>query len=272
MLRDLIKITGGIMMLLAISCSSCKTPENEIKRINLTTYTAEDQLQFGNNLTTTLAKYSDEFPILSPTENVEIYGYLRSLYYTLANTNMVENRSLFTWDVTIIADDSREMAFVAPGGQFYIYTGLLKYLKGEHELAIVMAHELYYCDSGLGIEVLQEQFSGEPFLLGDIYLGYDVPEVVDVIEGLRENQYSTTEVMQADVYAFRNICPFTYNAIGLKQFINRALTDGNIDWSEQRPNDENRLMELESSANACSNIEEDPTYADRYFSFTEKLP
>jgi len=272
MFRILWHSLGSLLLLLLISCSACKKPEDDIKHVNLTSYTEEDQLAFGNNLYQILQKYPEDFPILAKIENAEIYGYLNSLYYTLTHTNLIENRSLFNWDVTIIADDSREMAFVAPGGRLYIYTGILKYLKGEHELASLIAHELYYADAGLGIEKLQESFSGDPFLLGDIYLGYDEPKAIDVIESLRDQTYDEATVSDADRFALQNICPFTYNAIGLKQLLERAMSQGGIHWSSTRPVNDSRLQLLNSDAINCSNIEEDPTYAERYFSFTDKLP
>ena len=39
--------------------------------------------------------------------------------------------------------DSKELnAFALPGGYLYIYTGLLKHLKNEAQLAFVLGHEV----------------------------------------------------------------------------------------------------------------------------------
>ena len=45
------------------------------------------------------------------------------------------------WEFVVIADE-QENAFVVPGGKVVVFTGLLKLLETEAELAAVLSHEV----------------------------------------------------------------------------------------------------------------------------------
>jgi metalloendopeptidase OMA1, mitochondrial len=46
------------------------------------------------------------------------------------------------WEFIVVDDPRNVNAMVAPGGKVVVYTGLLKILKSEKELAAVLAHEV----------------------------------------------------------------------------------------------------------------------------------
>jgi predicted Zn-dependent protease len=52
----------------------------------------------------------------------------------------------FSWRIRIIANDSVLNAFCTPGGYIYFYTGILKYLESEDQLAGVMGHEMAHAE------------------------------------------------------------------------------------------------------------------------------
>lgn len=271
-----LKVSLKNLLFIAIPCLflfSCQPDDDKVKRISLDNYTEDDQLQFGDNLYQGLLGYPEEFQILSESEYPDLYDYLNSLYFTLSNTNLVSKREKFNWKVTVVLDDQKKLAFTAPGGRIYIYSGLLKYLSGEHELASIISHEIYYTETGLNIELLQEEFASDPFLLGDIYLGNDVPAVLEVIEKFNKVSYHQDDVEKADEFGILNICPFAYNSKGLHEFIERANQDANpVAWTEVRPIYSNRINTVKELALPCSNIEEDPTFSQRYMENIAKLP
>ena len=47
----------------------------------------------------------------------------------------------------IIEDDDTLNAFAAPGGYIWIYSGLIKYLDHEDDLAGVLGHEIAHADA-----------------------------------------------------------------------------------------------------------------------------
>jgi predicted Zn-dependent protease len=48
----------------------------------------------------------------------------------------------YDWNFYLIDNDNKINAFCLSGGYVFIYSGLLKYIKSEDELAVVMGHEI----------------------------------------------------------------------------------------------------------------------------------
>ena len=263
---------GFLIAFVLFGFSACKKSNpDDIVHINKEDYTAEDQKIFGDNLHEAILS-SDQFNKLDRTSFSEFYNHLETTYQTLSKTTLIENRDLFSWDVTILKDDEQRMAFCAPGGHFYIYTGLLKYIKAEHELVAVMAHEIHYANTGIVMDALKAEFNSDAFLLGDIFLGNEVNEAEDVAYFLANHIYDVADVQAADEFALEIICPFLYNPMGLTNLLERAIQTSNLDWLHRRPGSGNRLNILNKRAIECGNIEEDPTFGERYQSFIQDLP
>jgi len=63
---------------------------------------------------------------------------------TFTKTN--KHKDDFAWQVKIIDDPETLNAFATPGGYIYVYTGLIKFLDTEDQLAGVMGHEIAHAD------------------------------------------------------------------------------------------------------------------------------
>ncbi|WP_162687688.1 M48 family metallopeptidase [Bradymonas sediminis] len=78
-----------------------------------------------------------EFTIL---DNPEIQGYIRELGAKIVRASGNQPRGIsYTFDVI---DGNEINAFTTPGGDIYIYTGLIKAAENEAELIGVIAHEV----------------------------------------------------------------------------------------------------------------------------------
>jgi len=262
-----------LLFALLTTITSCG-PDDEPKVVHIdkAVFSVEDQKAFGNNLQAVFLNSPALFKPLDRTVYTEIYSHFDATFQILTQTINVENRDKFDWELTILEDDDKLMAFSAPGGKFFVYTGLLKYLSGEHELVGVMAHEMYYADSEKAMEILVDEFKSVPFLLGDIFLGNEVEEAKDVAEFMSNFTYSEAEVLLGDKYALDVVCPFQYNPVGLSHFVERSMTTMNIDWINKRSGSDNRLELLNAMQGDCGNIEDDPTFADRYQTMINTLP
>ena len=120
----------------------------------------------------------------------------------------------------IIDDDETLNAFCAPGGYIYVYTGLIKYLDSEDQLAGVMGHEMAHAalrhstrqmTKVYGLSALYAVISGksEPGQLEQIALG------------LISLRFSRDHETEADTWSVKYLCPTDYNAAGAAGFFEK---------------------------------------------------
>lgn len=257
-------------LLLTTSCRN-NTDDDIVVGKDQDEFSAEEQVVIGESLAQNLATRTD-IDLLEEARYPDVYDYLNTIFATLVQTPGIIHRKEFNWRVVIIQDDDRQSAFTGPGGTFYIYTGLLKYLQSEDELLGVMAHELNYLDQGKILEELKAKFGGS--VLADILLSNEVDQLSEMADYLSEIRYSVSEVINADTLAVETLCPFLYDARGLQRIFERATTqttDSQIEWMQVRPGDlKERIRHVVRNARDCGM--NGAHYEDRYFSYIRKLP
>lgn len=262
----MIRLSFILSVLLIVSC---KEPTENIIHLNKESFSPEEEKTIGASLKETILSLPEEFPVLDKSNYQNAYDYVSTLFRMLLNTEDVTLREDYDWDVTIINDDETRTAFITPGGHFFIYTGLLKALNTESELVSVFSHEIYYAEKGYVVKRLKEEYSD----LADILLeNIDPPFLEDLAKDMKYISFSPSEVNKADKFAINLLCPFQYDATGLKSILDIAENSGKkVDWLSIRPGTENRKDEILDMAKSCG--EEESTFEDRYKSFkTGKLP
>lgn len=204
---------------LALFTACNKTPDKVIS-IDPNELTTADQKKIGEVFQIELESQSDKFPILDEVNYPDANAYVSKLFMTMVNTAQVQHRPDYDWSVRILQNDSLRTAFFLPGGHFYIYTGLLKYLDTESELLGVIGHELYYVDSDLLVERMRREFGG--VILGDILLENPVPDLPDFAQEMPMLDFNEDKVVEADAFAVELICPFLYEPTGLEKILDKA--------------------------------------------------
>ncbi len=264
-LKSILSISLLAAVILLSSCK--KTEEDQAINISKDVFTVADQKIIGQRIKEEIALNQADFKVLDQEVYPSFYNYINTLLQILVNTSGVEYREDFEWSVTVLEDDNLQTAFTAPGGQIFIYTGLLKLLSAENELMSIFAHEIAYADKEYAVYKLKDEYGGD--LLGDIILGKMDTGIDQVARGLKTLSFELDQVAMADNYAVNLLCPFQYNAMGLKTIIEHP-DHNSIQWLVTRPNYANRAdIILEQAAN-CG--DEDPTYAERYIYFKSQLP
>ena len=142
--------------------------------------------------------------------------YLENLLGQLAGSSQLQDRRL-----TLVVIDSPELnAFAVPGGYLYVYTGLIKYLDSEDQLAGVMGHEIAHAAQRhstqqmtklYGIDAIRQIITGktDPGLLGQIALS------------LVSLKFSRSHEAEADQYSVIYLCETGYNASGAAGFFEK---------------------------------------------------
>lgn len=204
-----------VLFLVALTgLSGCETTS----RLNV--FSIEDDMALGLQVSQQIAGDPEQFPILPEKGNEAVYAYVRRLTGRILNTGLVAYSDQFAWEVKIIDDDETLNAFCAPGGYIYVYTGLIKYLDSEDQLAGVMGHEMAHAalrhstrqmTKVYGISALYAIISGrsEPGQLEQIALS------------LITLRFSRDHEVEADTWSVRYLCPTDYNAAGAAGFFEK---------------------------------------------------
>lgn len=270
------RLTTNLLWSVTLLCvlvifSSCAKEEPIIAAKNQEEFSSQDQNVIGARLVNQVREDDHNFPIFKSDNTAfteELNVYLTRLLQTVTISVPVVNRNDFQWGITVI-DAPDIHLFTAPGGHFFVYTGLLKALDSEAQLIAMMAHELKYTDESKTILSLKDEFGG--VAMGDILLGNEVASIDNMALWLRDLSYSEEEVLEADQYALNIICPYLYDNEGLRAAIMQLdnVAEQTVDWLVRRPGTTKRIELLEIPLQDCGSNESD--FAARYRSMIAKL-
>ncbi len=238
-------------VLLFTSLFACKKVPEKIISINPSEFTTEQQIKIGNVFREAINNSPGAFDILKKQEFPQAYQYLSTLFNTMRNTPAVKHRNAYDWSVTIVRNDSLHTAFFLPGGHFYIYTGLLKYLDRESQLLGVIGHELHYADTDVLIKKMSSEFGGTT--LGDIILDNEVENLDELAASMPFLSFSEPQVLNADLFAIELICPFQYEPHGIKTILEKESPgESGLLWLNTRQaNQHFRINQIEQASASC---------------------
>ncbi|OKL39581.1 M48 family metalloprotease [Pontibacter flavimaris] len=132
------------------------------------------------------------------------YQHLDRIVNRVLTSGEVKYQEEFPWTVKIIKDDETLNAFASPGGQIYVFTGLIKYLDDEDHFAGVLAHEIAHADKRHSVKQLQRDY-GIALLLS-VALGNNpgtlkqiAAQLSGTLAGLKFSRDAETEADEASV-------------------------------------------------------------------------
>ncbi|MDR0661635.1 MAG: M48 family metalloprotease [Prevotellaceae bacterium] len=123
-----------------MGCTTISNVANALVSFNPTDISTDKELR--TQMYAQIASDQTNYPLLDETKYADAYKHIRRIAVTILDCGVVENRDVFDWSVMIIDADDVQNAFACPGGKLYVYTGLIKYIDNEAQLAGVMAHEI----------------------------------------------------------------------------------------------------------------------------------
>lgn len=222
---------------------SCEFTKKTVGNVNL--FPIEDDIKLGKQVADEIASKPSEFPILKEQGNERVYNYIRNITRKILNSGQVKYKNEFAWQVKIINDSKTLNAFATPGGYIYVYTGLIKYLDSEDQLAGVMGHEIAHADRRHSTKQMT-QLLGVQILLAAA-LG-DKEAVQQVAAGIIGLKFSRNHESDADNYSVRYLCGTNYNAAGAAGFFKKIGSQGGSppEFLSTHPNPGNRVKAIEA--------------------------
>jgi len=244
--------------------------------INL--FTKQQDVEFGLQMRDQIDS-SAEFNVLDSHDYPEAYNHINRIMNTiLNNASDIKNKDVFNWEVFIINEDVLN-AFACPGGYMYFYTGLIKYLENESQLAGVMAHEMAHVELRHSTRQMTDYY-GYAFLI-DLLLNDSDSNVIgsivnDVATGLTQLAFSRKFEYQADEYAVKFLSDTDYDPLGVAGFFEKLEAEeqatGEVPvFLRTHPSPEDRIEKIhehwEEEGSKTGN-----EYTQRYLEFKNSLP
>ena len=236
-------------------------------------FSLEQDAQFGAQLSRQIAQNPGQYPVLEESRCPEAYDHIRRITKTILNSGEIAHRDEFPWQVKIIRDDNTLNAFCAPGGFIYVYTGLIKYLDNESELAGVMAHEIAHAD--LRHSTRQMTLKQGQKMLAEMLAGDSQDQIAQVALGLSSRSYSREHETEADLASVRYLCGTEYDSRGTAGFFEKLQQSSSggrqPEFLSTHPAPENRVREIheEHQEMGCA---EGQTFDARYARLKASLP
>ncbi|RYU76742.1 M48 family metalloprotease [Hymenobacter persicinus] len=217
-------------------------------------FSVQDDIALGDKVAAqTDSTYRAKGQLLDPKDsrNNQAYAYLGNVVNKVLNNSsgQLQHRNDFVWDVKIIKDDATLNAFASPGGHIYVYSGLIKFLDHEDQLAGVLAHEIAHADRRHTSRQLQQQY-GISLLLS--LLGGDNPnQLAQIAAGLGQLKFSRDFESEADMYSVVYLSGTDYACDGAAGFFIKSQSLGEASqpvFLSTHPNPDNRIQAIQGKA------------------------
>ncbi|HEY3403149.1 MAG TPA: M48 family metalloprotease [Ohtaekwangia sp.] len=219
---------------------------------NFVIFSVENDVQLGQQVHAEIAG-SPEYQILPPAQYTEAYNYLYSIRDAILNSGEIAYKDEFEWNVYILKDDAVQNAFAVPGGNIYVYTGLIKYLDHGDDLAGVMGHEMAHADLRHTVRNLQKVY-GVNILLA-IALGQDpsqleqiAAQIAGTLAGL---SFSRAYEEESDAHSVEYLAHTKYACNGAAHFFIKMHEQGEggpPEFLSTHPSPENRIEDINKKA------------------------
>lgn len=263
-------------MLLAVV--SCKKDEDDDGGNGLPVFfSLQNDIDLGLQVSEQIAASPDQYPILDETEYPEAYAYLQNMTDQILSSNEVEYRDEFAWKIHIIHDDEVLNAFATPGGYLYVYTGLIKFLEQEDDLAGVMGHEIAHSDRRHSMQQMQKAY-GIQLVLG-VILGQNPSQLGEIVGAIAGNAttlaFSRENESDADEFSVIYLSDTDYACNGAYSFFQKLLDSDQAGRTPKflstHPDPASRVEEINAKATAlgCSTT---PLAPASYEDFKNMLP
>lgn len=209
-------------------------------KINL--YTIEDDIELGRQLRDEIASDPTTYPVLSETQYPEAYDHLYEIRDEILASGAVFHADDFDWELRIIHDDETLNAFCAPGGYIYVYTGLIKFLAHEDNLAGVIGHEIAHADLRHSTQQLTQTF-GLSVLLA-VLTDSDPGLLGELVTGLINLSFSRSDEREADEASVDYLCNTAYAADGTAGFFEQLEGFELPQFLSTHPSSETRVEDI----------------------------
>lgn len=261
----------GFFTVMQLGCSSS---QEAIKDVPV----SEDK-KLGLQVVKEIESKPSEYPILPESQAPKAYQHLRRITNTILNGGAVKYRNDFEWKVVIIKDDKTLNAFCTPGGYIYVYTGIIKYLDSEDQLAGVLGHEIGHADNRHSMQQMQSAqktgiLAGIGGALLSVFLKRDVTGYTNMAANFFLLSYSREAETESDMSSVHYLYNTEYDARGAARFFEKMVKAGNSGgpvFASTHPDPGNRVQNITKEWQKMGG-KVGQTFTERYKELVASLP
>lgn len=256
---------------LFILLSACSKKDGSIP---LTIFTVADDISMGQQMDQQIMADPGQYPVMDSVTYAAAYAHLYQIRNTILASGKLNYETTFEWKIRIIHNDSVINAFCIPGGNIYIYTGIIKFLDNEAEFAGVLGHEMAHADRRHTSEQLTVVY-GESLLLS-LILGNNPSQLAQIIaslaQGLGNLAYSRNHEYEADEFAVKYLYPTKYDASAIGDFFVKIGSQSTIPaFLSDHPSPSDRLTRITDTFNSQGGVH-GGTFIPEYQAFQSLFP
>jgi predicted Zn-dependent protease len=212
----------------------------------------QDEVKLGaefNNTLRTNDTAKQEFPLFVPTTpaQADFQNYVLGVCNQTLAAVPASERPAYPFTFTLINKDV-ENAFAVPGGYVYIYTGILKKLQDESELAGIVGHEITHVTHHHYRESLAKQATlglALQAVLGATNAGQVTQMAAGTAFQLAGLKFSRSNEADADKGGTALLARTGHNPLGIAKYFARNNGPRIPEWLADHPGAHNRVSAVE---------------------------
>lgn len=229
-----------LFLLVLFSLVGCTSKDGDINLFSI-----EEDIAMGKQFDDQILSDPNTYTVLQREEHPELYAKLDTMVARILASPAVLHREEFDWQLRVLQEDSVLNAFCTPGGFIYVYTGLIRFLDSEDQLAGVIGHEIAHADMRHSSEQLSKQYGLR--LLIELIIG-ESSLLGSVAGNLVELAFSRSDESEADRMSVRYLYPTGYDARGAGHFFEKMKAKGEdlgpLVFLSTHPDPGNRLQQI----------------------------
>jgi len=240
-------------------------------------FSVEQDKQLGEQVKNYIESPASGLKVLDATKYSPSYQHLYKIRDYILSSQKLHHKKEFEWRARIIEDDSVLNAFATPGGYIYVYSGLIKFLDSDDELAGVLAHEIAHADQRHTTAMLTKNYGIE--LLMRVILGDDYGTLKSISENLIGLSFSRDAEEYADRLSVNYLCRENarYKPNGAAGFFNKLMQKNEsnvriVEFLSTHPNPPNRVQKIDAMAKKSGCTTNLSTDSTSYMEFKKNLP
>lgn len=256
-----------LFVLLGAIVASCGVKSGN----GLNLFTIQQDREFGAQVAAEIDSDQAQYPLLDSARYSSVYKYVYGIRDKILASGNVKHKDEFSWRIRIIHNDTTLNAFCTPGGYIYVYTGIMKYLDSEDQLAGVLGHEIAHADMRHSTKQMTQMYGIE--VLSKVLLGRyeNLATLTSSLVGLK---FSRSHEEEADERSVHYLCPTDYNAGAGGQFFEKIEAQGGAgvpQFLSTHPDPGNRVENYKKykQEKGCTGTK---SYQSEYKNMISKLP